>query len=189
MCFVYLYCTHYLCVPLFSMTITITVYSIFFSHNYSLFCSQPFCKHYTYSLDLHNGDFQTTMQVHTRLIKLPLTLACFVLPFYIRTPSVCRTFTNQKVRVIAFSRTLLRPLVYVYSYTCEQIFRHACCYWFACPKDLLVCICAVCICTLFIMYILPIVALSSSISFTLMIFVLIAFVCWLVGKSTRSNIS
>ena len=36
-----LYCTHYLGVPLFptytATTITITAYSIFFSHNYSLF--------------------------------------------------------------------------------------------------------------------------------------------------------
>ena len=33
--------------------------SLFLAHNYSLFCSQPFCKHCTYSSDLHNHDLQT----------------------------------------------------------------------------------------------------------------------------------
>ena len=33
--------------------------SLLLAHNYSLFCSQSFCKHFTYSLDLHNRDLQT----------------------------------------------------------------------------------------------------------------------------------
>ena len=33
-------------------------YSLFLSHDYSIFCSQTFCKHYTYSLDLHKEELQ-----------------------------------------------------------------------------------------------------------------------------------
>ena len=33
--------------------------SLFFSHNYSLFCLQSFRKHYTYSVAVHDGDLQT----------------------------------------------------------------------------------------------------------------------------------
>ena len=57
-------------------------------------------------------------KLHTRQTELLLTTVCFVLPFNIRTPSICRTFLKWEVRVLAFSRTLSRPLVYVHSNTC-----------------------------------------------------------------------
>ena len=42
-----------------------------------------------------------------------LTVICFVVSFYIRAPSVSRTFSNLKV---------LRSLVYVHSHTCLSLF-------------------------------------------------------------------
>ena len=48
--------------------------SLFLAHNYSLLCSQHFCKHWTYSLDLHNTRSSNTQtQLVTRLTELLLT--------------------------------------------------------------------------------------------------------------------
>ena len=99
MCLVYLslYCTQHLCVPLFltytTITITITACSIFFSHNYLLFCSQ---------LRSSKHDFVYT-QLHTSLTEFLPTAV-----FYSPTRSVKRIFLKQKMRVLAFSRTLFR---------------------------------------------------------------------------------
>ena len=72
-----------------------------------------FCKQYTYSVDLYN----TQPQLHTKLIELLLTAARFVIPFYIRTPSVFRMFKKYKVHVLVSSRILQRQLMHVHSHT------------------------------------------------------------------------
>ena len=89
-----LYIAHYLCVPLFpnytTITMTITACSIFFSHKYSLFCSQWRSS---------NHDCFVHTQLLTRLIKFSIDhrLLCLALLQY-----------KQNIRVVPFSRTLLR---------------------------------------------------------------------------------
>ena len=97
-----------------------------------------------------------------------ITTDRFVLPFYVYT-----AFSLQNVLKVEGSRS--RLLKNSIATACIRAFsylsaRFVCCYWIACSMNLLVCICIVCI-----VYTLPLVALSSSISITLMIFVLIAF--------------
>ena len=60
-------------------------------------------------------------QLHTRRAEFLLTVVCLVLPYYGLTRSVKRTFLKQKVSVLAFSRTLSQPLVYVHSHTCLSL--------------------------------------------------------------------
>ena len=116
-----------------------------FSYNYSLFCSQSFCKHYTYSLNLFNRNLNFTTQQHnTRRTELQLTFVCFVLSFYMRTPSVYRIFSKQKAHDLVFSRTLLRPLVYVHSHTCLSFMLVAIGLFERSSMYLLVCICVLC---------------------------------------------
>ena len=57
-------------------------------------------------------------QLYARLIELLLTVVCFVLPFYMRTHSVCRMSLKYKPHDLAFLRTLSQQLVYVNSHTC-----------------------------------------------------------------------
>ena len=52
------------------------------------------------------------------LNKKIMYLDCSVLPLYSPISLVKRTFLKQKVLVVAFSRTLLQPFVYVHSHTC-----------------------------------------------------------------------
>ena len=59
--------------------ITITACSIFFSHNYSRFCSHRRSSY-------HNCFVYT--KLYTRLTEFLLTVVCFVLPFYTPTQSV-----------------------------------------------------------------------------------------------------
>ena len=97
-----LYCTHYLCVPLFptytTITITITACSIFFSDNYSLFC-------------LKRRSSNTTIQSHTTSQKINLILTdCRLL---------CLDMISQtNVLETEGSLSLSRPLVYVHCPTC-----------------------------------------------------------------------
>ena len=103
MCLVPLYCTQYLCVPLFAtfttVTITITAYSILFSHNYSLFCLQ--------------GRFSNTTVLFTRNFTQGWLNSNWLSSALFR--SVWRTFLKQKDLVLAFSRTPSLSLVYVHS--------------------------------------------------------------------------
>ena len=96
----YLYCTHYFYAKLFptytAMTITTTACSIFFLHNYSLFCSQR--------------RFSNT-QFHTRLTEFLLTVAalsCLITYICLQPAEIFQC-------VLDFSRTLSRPLVYKHS--------------------------------------------------------------------------
>ena len=80
--------------------------------------------HTTIRYSAHNCNSFDHTQFHTRRTELLLTLVRFVWPFYIRTSSVCRTFSKQKVHGLAFSRTLLRKLVYVpHAYCCSFIWK------------------------------------------------------------------
>ena len=108
------------CVPLFptytTITITITVCSIFFSHNHLVVYSQR---------------RSLNTQLHTKLTEFLLTVVSFVLHFHIPTRSVKWTFLKKKVRILSFSRTLSRPLVYVHhAYVSYLSVPHACCCWF-----------------------------------------------------------
>ena len=91
-----------------------------------------FANHVTIRYSDHNLFVSTTQrqssnpQLHTRLTELQMPVVRFVWPFYIRTTSACRTFSKQNGCVLAFSRTLFRPLVYVLSHTCPRAF----CCWF-----------------------------------------------------------
>ena len=68
----------------------------------SIFCSQQRSSN-------RNCFVQT--QLHTRLTEFLLTAVRFIKPFYNPTRSVKRIFLKQNTRVLAFSRTLQRPLV------------------------------------------------------------------------------
>ena len=54
---------HFIVLTTFAPVFTLNWYNynnnLLVQHNYSLFCSQPFCKHCTYTLDLQNRDLQT----------------------------------------------------------------------------------------------------------------------------------
>ena len=90
-------------------TITKTACSIFFSHSYSQFCSQQRSSNHDY----------THATLHIRLTEfLPLTVACFVLPFY---SSRSRLHENSIVilciRILVFPSRLLL-LVYLERVRC-----------------------------------------------------------------------
>ena len=123
----------------------LSAYNLFASHT----CSLCFSHNYSHNYSANNRICFFHMQLHTRLTELTLTVARFVLLFYICTPTVCRTFSK---------RTLSRPLVYVYSHTCLSLMLVV--------VSLFECI--RCICVVYIIYRLSLVALSF-ISFTLMI--------------------
>ena len=61
----------------------------------------------------------TNTQLQIKLTQLLLTSGS-VLPFYMRTPTV---YSTVKFLVIAFSRTLSQPLVYVHSYILIPLWR------------------------------------------------------------------
>ena len=97
-----------------------------------LICLQTFYKQHLFVTFIQQIT-SNYMQLYTRLTKLLLTIARFVLPFYIYKLSVCRTFSKQKVLVVVFSRTpsrllvdrLLRScLIYL---ICVQLVHVACC--------------------------------------------------------------
>ena len=120
------------------------VYNNNYNNNYSfviLICLQTFCKLNLFVI-LLTGLFAILLtsffvsstliryifttkncksQLHTRLTKLLLTAACFVLPFNLSTSSVYRIFPKQKVHDLAFSRTLSLQFVYVHFRTCLSL--------------------------------------------------------------------
>ena len=99
---------------------TITTHSLFLSHNYSLFCSQPFCRQHLFVI-LYSEELQT-MQLHTRLTEILLTAVCIVCLDFLYTHAFSlQNVRKQKVRVLAFSRTLQRSFVYVHSHTCLSL--------------------------------------------------------------------
>ena len=85
-----------------------------------------------------------------------MTVVSFVLSLYIPSKSVKRTFLKQTVRVLAFSRTLSQPLVYVRSHTCLSVMLIVVVLFRGYLMYLLVCIA----------YTLPLVAFVFSISFS-----------------------
>ena len=155
-----LYCRHYLCVPLFSSYIAITIIinacSILFSHNYSL-----------QRISLSH-DFSVHAQLHLRLTELLLTVVCFALPLCSPTHSVWSTFWSSRF-LFSPSRELSQPLVYAHSYIYLSLFYLMYLVVIdllgSCSMYLLVCI----------LNALSLVVFWLSISFTLMIFVIIAF--------------
>ena len=118
-----LYCSHYLmwhCSNLYH------VRNNNYNSNYSfviLICLQSFCKphfsilltsfffkHYTYSLDLHNGDLQTTMQLHTRLTELPLTRCQLYLAFlYVHALSLPNVLKVERLRSRLLENSRIQP--------------------------------------------------------------------------------
>ena len=95
--------------------------SLFFSHDYSLLCLQPFCKQYTYSLDLHISDLQA------RNFKTDAITSDCRQFFCSPTRSVKRTFLKQKL-FFSFSRLLYSDRLYMCILV--YVFPDACCWWF-----------------------------------------------------------
>ena len=85
------------------MITTTTIRSLFLCQNYSLFCSQPFCKQQLFVF-LYSEVLQTT-QLHTRLTELLLT-RCLALLYVLKVE-------GERSRALAFSKTISRPLVFV----------------------------------------------------------------------------
>ena len=101
----------------------VSAYILFASYTCTLFCLQCFCKHYPYSLDLHNGDLQTlNLSSHkadwTTTDSLP-ALSCLLI--YERLQSSKRSQSKR----FTFS-----PIWELYSdrlYMCILIFVHHSC--------------------------------------------------------------
>ena len=64
--------------------------------------------------------FELHTQLVTKLLELQLAVVCSVLPFYSPKRWNKRTFLIYKILMLAFSISLLRPLVYVHSHICEH---------------------------------------------------------------------
>ena len=79
---------------------TTTTRSLFLCQNYSLFCSQPFCKQQLFVF-LYSEVLQTT-QLHTRLTELLLT-RCLALLYVLKVE-------GERSRALAFSKTISRCL-------------------------------------------------------------------------------
>ena len=169
-------------------------------HNYLfviLVCLQRFCKQLvryfshttirysahklfvstnTASLDLYCEELQAT----TLLLTCNFTqswLNSYWLSSALSCPFVVQHDKSNEFGVVGLRSSLLETSIAT-AFVCMRnlilvcfFFPHACYFWFACWMDLLVRICVV-----YIVYTLPLVGLSSSISFSLMIFVLVAFV-------------
>ena len=88
--------------------------TLFFSHDYSLFCSQPFVS--TYSLDLHKSYFQT------------------------RNRNLSQGWTDLQMTHWSLYPTLLYTHVFSLQNILIHSLPHACCCWFKCSMYLLVCI-------------------------------------------------
>ena len=133
-----------------------------------LFTLNWYSMNYNNNCPAHNCNCFVHTQLHTRLIKFLLTVARFVLPLYIRTHSVCRTFSMYKFAFLP-SRELYRDRLYM----CIFILVYPSCLLLLDYLKGVRCICVLCThCHL--LRLLPLFALS--ISFTLMIVVLVVFV-------------
>ena len=89
--------------------------SLFLSRHYSLFCSQPFCKHYRCLLAVYSEDLQTATSQKADWINTNCCL--FVLPYYSVKFSVERTFLKWKPRVPNFSWILSRVSTHILVYS------------------------------------------------------------------------
>ena len=109
------YCPHYL------MCHYSNLYHVY--NNYNNNCLVRYAYHTT-SYKFKPQLFCSHTTLHTRLIEFLQTVTRFVLPFYIRTLSVCRTFSNWNVFVLAFSRTLYMLAVYLVHVDCVFAYVH-----------------------------------------------------------------
>ena len=141
------------------LTIFLHTCSLFFSHDNSLFCSQPFCKQYIYSLDLYSGDLPTR-NFTPDWLNYNWLLSALPGPFI-----HARLQSAEPSQSSRFMRTLSRKLVYVHSHTCLTGMLVVGLFW-----------------NLFnvFVYTLTLVALALivfafSISFILMVFVFVVF--------------
>ena len=112
-----------------------------------------------------------------------LTVDCYLLclAFFVGTSVVWRRFLKWNVQDFDFSRILFRLLFCLCNTRYVRIlisivFSHSRCFWFTCLMYLLVCVCAVFIVYRSALIALAFIAFSLSISFTLMIFVLVVII-------------
>ena len=86
-----------------------------YSNNYNNYCLFGVLLTQLFAIQLTTKIFKPRLfyshptRLHTRLTELLLPVVCFAWPLYSPKQTVWRMFLKWNVRVLAFSRTLLRP--------------------------------------------------------------------------------
>ena len=112
-----------------------------FSHDYSLLCSQPFCKQRTYSFDLRGRDLQIRNCTQDWCNYFSLTPRLSFTFFQTNKIILRNVLEAEDSRSHLLEDSNTTTLLFLHSY----ISPHACCCWIRFLMYLLACICAVCI--------------------------------------------
>ena len=122
----------------YNLFVSISTCSLFFSHDYSLFCLQLFCKQYSYSLDLHSSDLQTLTctQDWYNNFWLPFALAC---SFIVQQDQSNESSWNG-IFLFCPSTERCRNHNGIFAFL-DMSFTNAYCCWFRCSMYLLMCFC------------------------------------------------